>query len=420
MQVIELFKQICSIPHCSKDAETMKRFLASSLETFGYALQTDIAGNILATHPDAKITLQAHYDMVCIGKAPRIELMEEDGWLSAKDSTLGADNGMAMAMMLALAQEGAAVDLLFTADEEVGLVGARNLEVGLKTPYLLNLDSEDEGIVTIGCAGGVDVIASMPITRSPISAHRYEYVVEGLPGGHSGVDIDKNIPNALKVLFDDVGKFPEITLHDISGGERRNAIAKGAKVVFSSDEVLSEQAGLKRLSSDATSAIDQSEKIITLVQNFKHGVLAFNRELDVVQSSVNLAQISSSDDSVEFHLSMRSMDPDALKQLEKKTRQYFEEYGCHVRSEGYYNPWQPETTPFGSMVTNAVEQFSGNASLGALHAGLECGIIKERYPDIDMVSIGPTIRYPHSTRECVELASVERVYATVKQILEKI
>ena len=154
MTVVAHFKTLCGIPHCSGNTEAMRAFLMRSARAYGYEVSTDDAGNLLCSASDAEVTLQAHYDMVCIGRAPELSLYEEEGWLHATESTLGADNGMGMAMMLALMEEGVSVDCLFTADEEIGLMGVRALALPLKTAFLLNLDSEAFGEITIGCAGG--------------------------------------------------------------------------------------------------------------------------------------------------------------------------------------------------------------------------------------------------------------------------
>ena len=190
MTVLEHFKVLCGIPHCSGNTEAMLAHLKRQAAAFGYEAYTDAAGNLLCAHPEAVLTLQAHYDMVCIGDAPELVLEETEGWLHARNSTLGADNGMGMAMMLSLMEEGAAVDCLFTSDEEIGLVGARALALPLKTPALLNLDSEAFGEITIGCAGGVDLNVMLPLRRSAAERYCYETTAEGYPGGHSGVDID--------------------------------------------------------------------------------------------------------------------------------------------------------------------------------------------------------------------------------------
>jgi len=392
----------------------MLSYLTIQAQRSGYEVQSDAAGNLLCTHPAATITLQAHYDMVCIGSAPLLELTESDGWLRAQDSTLGADNGMGMAMMLALMEEGAAVDCLFTSDEEVGLVGARALSLPLKTPYLLNLDSEEYGEITVGCAGGVDLNVTLPLRRETRELYCYEAVAEGYPGGHSGVDIDKNIPNAIKELasvLDALGG----SVVSLTGGERRNAIAKKAVATVAFDAPV-EHPALKALGRQSCAVI--TDNIVKMLHAFAHGVRAYNTQLGIVQTSINLAQVATTDETLQIKLSARSMSEAELRQCESETIAYFELFGAAVQSDGFYAPWEPEETGFVRTVREAYESVSGTGvSVGAIHAGLECGIIREHAPAMQMASVGPTIRFPHSTRECVDLESVGRVFEVVKRVI---
>ena len=414
MTVLEHFEALCAIPHCSGNAGAMLEYLEKKAAEYGYATEIDAAGNLLCSRADSKVTLQAHYDMVCIGSAPGIETVTEEGWLKAKDSTLGADNGMGIAMMLALMETGAAMDALFTADEEIGLIGARVLGLKLKTPYLLNLDSEEEGEITIGCAGGVDLNVSLPITRSKKRMLCYEVVAEGYPGGHSGVDIDKAIPNAIKELA--AALYGEGTsIVSLVGGERRNAIAKKAVAVAASSEPV-ELDGWKPLGHRSCEVIDTD--LVRILHGFAHGVRAFNAELGIVQTSINLAQVETREDTVEITLSARSMNETQLRRIESETAAYFEAFGAKVRSEGFYPPWEPEENAFVAQVKSVYEAvFDSRIRIVAIHAGLECGILKEHAPTVQMASIGPTIRFPHSTRETVDLQSVERVFEVVKTLL---
>ncbi len=415
LQVVEIFKELASIPHCSGATEAMRRHLLSEAETLGYESEVDAAGNILCRRAGSKLTLQAHYDMVCIGQAPDIAVVEEEGWLSAKESTLGADNGIAMAMMLSLMREGAPVDALFTNDEETGLIGARALEVDIATRYLLNIDSEEEGVVTIGCAGGEDIIAELELTGTEKEGHCFECVVEGLPGGHSGIDIDKNIPNAIKELAAVLAPL-DAELVSFEGGERRNAIAKRATARFLCD-ALPEGIDARALGVQKVSVFNEGKRLIGMLHAFAHGVRAYDAELGIVRDSINLAQVECDGQTMRIHLSARSMSEAGLQRLSSQSRTYFEMFGAKVRTEGYYPPWQPEATPFAQRVCDAVAQVSGNGALGAIHAGLECGIIKDRYKGLEIASIGPNIVAPHSTAERVEVASVTKVYETLRAII---
>ena len=416
--VVKHFKKLCAIPHCSYEAEAMKEYLVTTCSAYGYKVTIDAVGNILAKKEGSKVTLQAHYDMVCIGAEFPLDLQENEGWLSANDSTLGADNGMGMAMMLSLMEDGAEVDCLFTAEEEVGLIGARGLDLDLSAPFLLNLDSEEEGIVTIGCAGGVDIIATKKVTRQKKKLHLYEYHVSGLAGGHSGVDIDKEIPNAISLLFKKLCNT-ESFIVEVNGGERRNSIPKKADIVFGlEEEGLID--GAAYLGLQEAEVIGDSCTIIEMLAGFDSGVRDLNSELNIVETSINLALIESSNDVLRVQLSGRSMAREALVALEKETSAYFVKEGFEVESEGFYSPWKPEKNDFSNAVLDETKKLFENASYGAIHAGLECGIIKEKYPNILMASIGLNIMYPHSNREKVELASVGRVFESLQNIVRGI
>ncbi len=418
LNVIEHFKKLCEIPHCSYEASEMRDYLCTFAKTYGYEVSVDAAGNVLAHKEGAQVTLQAHYDMVCIGTEFPLRLKEVDGWLQAENSTLGADNGMGMAMMLSLMQEGTLISCLFTAEEEVGLLGARGLALDLTTPYLLNLDSEDEGVVTIGCAGGVDIIATKMLQRQKRQLYVYEYHISGLSGGHSGVDIDKNIPNAISELFKTLCDV-ESYIVEVNGGERRNSIPKKADIVFGTLELL-EMEGLVSRGHQEVEVMDNSCDIIKLLASFESGVRELNSELDMVNTSINLALIESSEEALRLQLSGRSMEKEALEALQTETIAYFEDAGFELRSEGFYAPWRPEKNTFSQLVLDESSKLFDGADYGAIHAGLECGIIKEKYPNILMASIGPTIRYPHSNREKVDLDSVAKVFVTLKNIIGKL
>jgi dipeptidase D len=417
MRVIERFKELSRIPHCSRDAGAMRDYLVAAAAEYGYTVHTDGAGNLLCGREGAKVTLQAHYDMVCIGRAPELEFIEEEGWLRARESTLGADNGIAMAMMLTLMEEEAPVECLFTADEEIGLLGARELNLPLKLLPMLNLDSEEEGAVTIGCAGGVDILAEKPVSFEMRECYGYRVAVGPLPGGHSGVDIDKNIPNAIKELAA-LLEGDGVMLAELGGGERRNAIPRSAYAVIASERELPELSRAEPLGRGTFTVMRESAEILEMLQRFAQGVRRFDEGMGIVHTSINLALLSNDTAAVRVQFSARSMEAETLRELETQTAAYLEGYGCRVEREGFYAPWTPERTPFAATVLASNRERFKTAAFSAIHAGLECGVIKDRYPHIDIASIGPNIVAPHSIAERVETASVARVFETVKAVIE--
>ena len=425
MSVITIFKEICKIPHCSYEAENLKKYILEKAQFYGYEVQTDKVGNILCSHPEAELILQSHYDMVCIGKAPELELYEEEGHLKAKESSLGADNGIGMAMMLSLMQEKQKISCLFTSDEEVGLIGAQGLALEIKEKWMLNLDTEEEGYVYIGCAGGADVIAKKSLHRQEIreEVSSYEVLVDGLAGGHSGIDIDKNIPSAIKVLSAFLVHIPHYLI-SIEGGERRNSIPRSAKAIISVptgvivDSDL-ENIGITKLKKTETQMIQDGHKVTEMIHAFAQGVRAVNTELNIIQSSINLALIETNENEVKVSLSARSMDSEELLVLVNETVCFFKAFDFMASSEGMYPAWKPEVNDFSLKVQTICKKHFKDASFKAIHAGLECAILKQHSPHLDIVSIGPNIYNPHSSRESVEIASVERVFTALKEIVKE-
>jgi dipeptidase D len=425
MRVIEIFKTICTIPHCSYHAQNLKSYIMDEAERFGYEVSNDKAGNVLCSHPEARLILQAHYDMVCIGRAPELELYEENGWLKAKESSLGADNGIGVAMMLALMSEKKRVSCLFTADEEVGLLGAQRLELKIKETLMLNLDTEEEGYVYIGCAGGSDIIATKRLSFETIDEEivSYEILVDGLPGGHSGVDIHKNIPSAVKKLAAYLVHIPHYLI-SIEGGERRNSIPKRARAVISVPsgvmlDIGADGVEIKKLEKRYDRMIVQGHQVSEMIHAFAQGVRSMNNELGIVQNSINLALIETDGNEMLVTLSARSMDSEELLLLVDETLTFFRAFGFTARSEGSYPAWKPEVNDFALQVQKVCQKHFEKVDFMAIHAGLECAVLKSHAPHLQIASIGPTIHEPHSSRESVQIASVERVYRALEEIVRE-
>lgn len=424
MRVIEIFKELTKIPRCSGTYETFINYTQEFAKKNGYLCKVDNASNILCYKENNKIELclQSHYDIVCLedGKIP--EIIEEDGYLRAKESTLGADNGIGCAYMFALMEEGACVELLFTSDEEIGLIGANNIEFELQASKMLNLDSEAESEICIGCAGGVDIYGvnnKGEYLKNKDHKKLYEITLDNLDGGHSGVDIDKNIPNALKLMAKTI-KECDADLLDISGGERINSIPKKARAIIVSHN--------KPQASDPNMKIEEvetktqhykklDEGIINFLYTFSNGVRGYDKELGVVLSSINLAMIENSIEGLKISLSARSMDNDELKIIKDETLEALKIFGFEISTNGKYPAWKPRHSEFTVEVLNTYKQIVPDATLNAIHAGLECAIFKSKYPKIDICSIGPNIYFPHSHREECEISSVAKLYSVVKKIV---
>ena len=418
--ILEHFRTVTTIPHCSEEADGLFDYLILFAQERGYEVQTDEAKNILIRKGAPKLCLQAHYDMVCMGKAPEIEMFEEDGWLMAKESSLGADNGIAIAMMMLLMDEGEELEFLITADEEIGLIGANALSFDLHAIMMLNLDSEDEAEVYIGCAGGVDIVATKPYARIEDNRPAYRVAVSGLSGGHSGVDIDKGIPNALKLLAGYL-KDQKTGVVSIEGGERRNSIPVYASAVVKSDTLLQ---GNETVSVEA---IESSEpilyaggEIVDLMKGFSHGVQEMNEAFKIPERSINLAIVSTKDGLCQIESSARAMSAEGLTQISGETLYFFESYGFDVEIADKYPSWKPEVNSLTQEVSACMEEVFGESKMMAIHAGLECGVISQKYHALKLASIGPTIRYPHSTREKVNIESVEKTFDVLKRVIARV
>ena len=418
--IIDYFKEIAAIPHCSAEADALMNYIADFARNKGYAVEIDSAKNILVSKGNPKLCLQAHYDMVCMGRAPDIEIYEEDGWLKARDSSLGADNGMAIAMMMKLMEEGEELEFLFTSDEEIGLVGASALSFKLKSKYMLNLDSEEEAEIFIGCAGGADIVASKPYALFKDDRPAYRVSVSGLPGGHSGVDIDKDIPNAIKLLAGYLNGM-SFGVVSIEGGERRNSIPSEASAIIRTE--LSPQGNdtfsVEEVECDEP-VLYAGEEIISLLHGFKNGVQAINERFLIPERSINLAKVSTREGVCIIETSARAMSAEGLELISAETVEFFKSYGYDTRIEDKYPSWKPETNSFTELVKSSLEEVYEDVRLTAIHAGLECGIIAQKYPGIKFASIGPTIKYPHSVREEVKIDSVENCFDVVKRIIAKV
>ena len=421
-QIIEHFKTLTQIPHCSKEAELLLAFLIDFAKDRNYDVEVDEIKNIFISKGSPILCLQAHYDMVCMGKAPTIETYEEDGWMKARDSSLGADNGMAIAMMMRLMDEQKELEFLLTSDEEIGLIGANEVAFDLKSKYMLNLDSEDEAEVYIGCAGGADITASKTDIYIDGKGDCYEVAVKCLVGGHSGVDIDKGIPSAIKVLGEYLFDNNITQLASIVAGERRNSIPANAVAIVRSEKVLENRGDVKvRTLNEKPLVFSEGQKTIELIQSFKHGVRAQNEALGIPDVSINLAIITADEKGgVVIETSARAMDIKSLETLTKETIDFFEAYGFDVVVEDKYPAWKPDVSEFTNLVSQEMKIVFGKTKMMAIHAGLECGVIAEKYPQMKFASIGPTIRYPHSTREKVKLDSVEKTFEVLQKIIERV
>jgi len=399
-QILEYFKEITKIPRCSGNTDKMKEFLVKFAKEKGYKVKTDEYGNILATTENPKVCFQSHYDMVCIGEYKNIEVIEENGFLKAKNSTLGADNGIGIAIMIKLMDKDN-LEFLFTNDEEIGLIGASNLKIKPKSKKLINLDSEDENIY-IGCAGGFDVEVNIKSKKRPYFGEVYQIKVDNLPGGHSGVDIDKNYPNAIKEVVKNLKD--NYTLLSIKGGERRNSIPRECEALVISNSKLK----YPKVTSKGKVILNSNE-LIRFLKALPNGVLGIDREFDVVNKSVNLAIVTNE----KVILSARANSKELMDELKMELKALFSFVDCEYKIEDEYPAWKP----IKSELALTYQKIS-NKDLKVIHAGLETAVLGKFFDE--MISVGPNIYEPHSLRERVEINSIYMLYNEIKLFLNKL
>lgn len=416
--VIENFKNLCKIPHCSYETQQMKDFLTNYAKSKDFKVSVDKAGNIHAIKGNPKICLQSHYDMVCMGDAPKLEVYEDNGFLKAKNSSLGADNGIGIAIMMGAMAEFENLECLFTNDEEVGLIGVNALEHKLKAKMLLNLDHESDDEIMIGCAGGVDIEANLAFNFLKGKGKIYELRAQNFKGGHSGINIIRNDKSSIKEMAKFIKENDGLII-SFEGGERINSIPKHAKaLVHFKNEIKSNEWIKCEFKEECEFEFcDQSKKLLDTINSFAHGTRAYDENLGIVQTSINLATLRMQDKQIKFTLFARSNMLDGLKQIEFETLEFFKAFGYETRSFNFYPPWEGKPNALSNIVFKALKKVSPNAKISAIHAGLECGII-EKKQELLCASIGANIYNPHSTDEHCEIASVEKISQVVFEVLK--
>jgi len=472
--VFHYFNEICQVPRPSKHEEKIIAYLKEFGKKHNLETIADECGNILIKKPATKgledrqtVILQSHMDMVCeknndtvhdFMKDP-IETVIDGKWLKAKGTTLGADNGIGVSAELAVLAsddiEHGPIECLFTVDEETGLTGAFAMKKGfLGGDILINLDSEDEGELFIGCAGGIDTVATFDYTEQDVPAGYFFFrvTVKGLTGGHSGDDINKNRANANKLLTRYIHLLQskhDVKICEIAGGNLHNAIAREASALLAVPVAYKEpvRVDLNILSADIEKEYavtepnmqwvlesesrvekcidDQTAKnLILAVQGVQHGVFAMSQDIpDMVETSSNLASIKMKEGhKIVIGTSQRSSILSSRDDMANTIRATFRLAGAKISHGDGYPGWQPN--PKSAILAVAAESykrlFNKEPKVRAIHAGLECGLFLEKYPNLDMVSFGPTLRGVHSPDERMDIATVDLWWKHLLDVLKNI
>lgn len=469
----ENFYQLTTIPRPSKKEGNAVKFVESVGKSLNLETITDKVGNVIIRKPATPgyenrkgIILQSHLDMVPQKNSDKqhdfekdpIQAFVEDGWVKARGTTLGADNGIGVAATLAVLQSTdlihGPIEALFTIDEETGMTGANNLQPGiLKGDILINMDSEDEGELYVGCAGGTNANVRFTYKDEPVPANyvAYRISVTGLKGGHSGLDINLGRANANKLMF----RFLKyavanigLRLASIDGGSLRNAIPREAFAVVVVPEKATDE--LKetiedffkiykheygkvepdlKFSAEKTSMplhlMDEmtQDDLINAIQACPNGVVRMSTDMEgLVETSLNLAIVKSENHEVKALALLRSSVDTAKEDVESTLESIFRLAGAEIWFDGQYPGWKPNMD---SAILKAMQKVYNDKwgkvpEIKAIHAGLECGILGSAYPNWDMISFGPTIRYPHSPDEKVNIETVSLFWQFLVETLKSV
>jgi dipeptidase D len=467
------FFKILEIPHASGKEEQLRNYLIDVAKQHDLEYSVDNAGNLLICKSATKgyedrktVVLQSHLDMVCEKNndvvfdfdKDAIQYEIVDGWIKAKGTTLGADNGIGVAAQMAILTanniEHGNIECLFTVEEETGLAGAKGLErEWMKADILLNLDAGDDGQFFMGCAGGTDTAITLPYTfeKLPNTYKCYEIVVKGLAGGHSGDDINRGRENALKlcnrVLFEGFKDY-DLKLNHFVGGNLRNAIAREATAkiavpteksqhfekfveefykIVKKELPLTEpnvEVKLQPIEPFAEALPNQeTEKLVKVLTAAPHGVIRMASDIpNFVETSTNLASIKMENNEILIATSQRSSIESRKQEIAHQVASTFQLIGAKTKHGEGYPGWTPNVnSPILKVALDSFKRlFNEEGQALAIHAGLECGLISEKYPNMDMVSYGPTMRDIHSPDERMEIVAVERFWDLTLDILKNI
>ena len=470
-QLWENFTQILDIPRPSKKEERIFQFIKEFGEKLNLETITDKVGNVIIKKPATPgmencktVTIQAHLDMVPQKNNDKVHNFEtdpisayvEDGWVKAEGTTLGADNGIGMAAMMAALQSNemqhGPIEALFTADEETGMTGAFGLKPGiLEGDILLNLDSEDEGELFIGCAGGIDtgVEFSYEEERNPENSPAYKITVKGLKGGHSGGEIHLGRGNANKIMnriLWETSKKLNLRISSIDGGGLRNAIPRESSAVITVSSGVDIESFVNDISKIIKAELSITEpnlvinieptelpksvmsakcqkELLNSVYAAPNGVIRMSDEMPgLVETSTNMAKVAVNGGNAQVLFLTRSSVDTAKDDVCNIIESVFEHINAKVEHAGSYPGWNPNMN---SEILNIARDtykklFDKEPEIKAIHAGLECGLFKSVYPNMDMISFGPTIRNPHSPDEMTNIETVQKFWDYFVEILKNI
>lgn len=463
-KVVRIFEEFSRIPHGSGNTSLIADYLCDFAEKRNLEYTRDSADNVVirkGATPGYEnrpaIIFQGHLDMVAEKKPDSAIDMEKEGltlyrdgdFLRAKDTTLGGDDGVALAYALAVLDSDDIphpdFEAVFTSDEEIGLLGAVALDPkAVKGRLLINIDSDAEGIFTVGCAGGMRSDVSLPVLRTNSHTGTYKLKLSGFKGGHSGVEIDKGRVNASKALVEMLSKIGDVSIKDIRGGNADNAIPRECECIFAceydhtelvsrlGEELKEKYADIEPDISvtfektDSTAAgicFADSRKLISLLCELPSGIIAMSSDIEgLVETSLNMGILKTTADKVDVSFSVRSAKGQDKRALGDRLKAIAEAHGADYSERGEYPAWEyKKDSHLRDVMKRVYENMYGKSpEIVIIHAGLECGIFSEKISGIDCVSIGPDNFDIHTTEERLSLSSLARVWEFLKKVLSEI
>lgn len=467
--VFGYFEEICAIPHGSRNTKMISDYLVAFAKKQNISYIQDDMNNVILfgegtcgmqNHPP--VILQGHMDMVCEKDAgcpidmavEGLDITHDDTAVFARGTTLGGDDGIAVAMGMALLADKTIphppLEIVITVDEEIGLLGANGIDLSaLKGRMLINLDSEDEGVFTVSCAGGCTAGITLPVDRRAVYGPCVRLTVDGLQGGHSGADIHRNRGNANKIMgqfLDRIQKIMPLCLTSLSGGAKDNAIPRSCQATlvamgtnlerindiaaalqeeirqqYDEPDVLVQAFDVDALGGNSLST-ESTAKIISLLCSVPNGVQSYSQDIEgLVQTSLNLG-IAKLGDRFSTTFSVRSSVNSEKQEVLSQLKQLSDMLGGSYTQEGEYPAWEyrKESRLRDIMVKVYRELFGEEPRVEAIHAGLECGLFSEKLPGLDCVSIGPQMHDIHTSRERLEIASTERTWKFLLAVLKNL
>lgn len=468
-RVFHYFEQICAIPHGSKNTDKISQFCLDFAAEHNLSAERDGANNVIIRknasigyENSPSVILQGHLDMVCQKTADSninfdtdaINAYIDGDFVTAENTTLGADNGIAVAMILAILENNdishPPLEAVFTADEEIGMLGAAALDCSkLKGRRMINLDAEEDWAVTVSCAGGSDFVMTIPTNRKKSSGRKAELIIKGLKGGHSGMEINSGRVNADILagrVLNYLNKYCEFGIISVNGGDKGNAIANTCtiellsndtdalvqtaeeyfKIIkneiseresnFSPEIIVSDFNNFDIIDTDSARKLEQ---ILVCVPN---GVTEMSAEISgLVETSLNLGILKTDENEITLHFTLRSNKLSAMEYLEERLFTLAKAVGCDTKTFGHYPPWEFNENSVMQKLYKEVftEQFGHEPETAAIHAGLECGTFSAKMNNLDCIAIGPTMFDVHTVNEKLSISSTKAIYELLLKLLER-